>query len=56
VDGFLTAVADRRYHHFPMSEIHSKPEERDMRSARKKRLVGAAAGAIEDRKYQRTKK
>jgi hypothetical protein len=39
-----------------MSEIHSKPEERDLRSARKKRLVGAAAGAMEDREYQRTKK
>jgi hypothetical protein len=55
-DEFLTVGGGRRYHHFAMSGIHSEPEERGMRSARKKRLVGAAAGAMEDRKYQRIKK
>jgi hypothetical protein len=31
-----------------MSGVHSKPEERDMRSARKERLGEAAAGTMED--------
>ena len=48
-DEFLTAGGGRRYHHFAMSGINSEPEERVMRSVRKKRLVKAVVGAIEDR-------
>jgi hypothetical protein len=47
-DGFLTAGGGRQYHRFAASGIHSKPEERDMCSARKERLVEAAAGTMED--------